>query len=127
MLLTISGYNPDTKITYLSHNEPLASIWAGNFHLDEHALGIAGHQLAGGGMGVVAQQDRGLLRAQILDEKLAVGAFERADFLFVGAGPAVFAVGTSRVMRRQADGGELVDFGQQASGATAQGQEADLA
>jgi hypothetical protein len=37
MLLTISGYNPDTKITYLSHNEPLASIWAGNFHWsDEH-------------------------------------------------------------------------------------------
>jgi hypothetical protein len=32
MLLTISGYNLGTKTTYLSHNEPLASIWAGNFH-----------------------------------------------------------------------------------------------
>jgi hypothetical protein len=41
--------------------------------LDEHTLGIAGHQLPGGGAGIVGQQDRGLLMAQILDEELAVG------------------------------------------------------
>jgi hypothetical protein len=37
ILLTISGYNPGAKTTYLSHNEPLASIWGGNFQFSRHS------------------------------------------------------------------------------------------
>jgi hypothetical protein len=60
---------------------------------DQHAFGVAGDQLAGGGVGVVGEQNRGLLVSEILDEELAVDALAGLDLLFEDARRAVFALG----------------------------------
>jgi hypothetical protein len=45
--------------------------------LDEHALGVAGDEIAGGRICVIGEQDGGLIVAEIGDEELAVGALSR--------------------------------------------------
>src|SRR5437899_9482598 len=59
--------------------------------LDQHALGVAGDDILGGGSGVVGEQDGGLVVAEILDEELAEGALLRTSFLFVEARGAMLA------------------------------------
>jgi hypothetical protein len=51
--------------------------------LDEHALGVTGDEVLGGGGCVVGEQDGGFVVAEIGDEELAVGALARTNLLFV--------------------------------------------
>jgi hypothetical protein len=80
---------------------------------DEHAFGVAGDQLAGGGVGVVGQEDGGLLMAKILDEELAVDAVAGLGLLFKDARRAVFALGQVEGDLAPRRGGKLGDLGEQ--------------
>ena len=53
--------------------------------LDEHALGMAGDDRLGGGLGVIGEQDGGLVVAEIGDEELPEVALVRTGLLFVDA------------------------------------------
>ena len=74
---------------------------------------------------VVGEQDGGLVVAEIGDEELAVGALARTHLLFVDPWGAVFAVG--HIERDGAPGRwrQVIDFGEQAGRAPAQGEEGD--
>src|SRR5882724_7043123 len=93
--------------------------------LDEHALGITGDEAARGGSRVIGEQDGGLVMPEVADEELAVATRYEANLLLEGPGCAVFAMG--QIERHCAPGGcrQLVDFGEQAWRASAQGHEGD--
>ena len=54
--------------------------------LDEHAPGVADDELARGGVGVVGEQDGGLVVAEVADEELSEAALAGACLLLVDAG-----------------------------------------
>jgi hypothetical protein len=59
--------------------------------LDEHALGIAGDDRLSGGLGVVGEQDGGLVVAEIGDEELPEVALVRTSLVFIDAWGAMLA------------------------------------
>ncbi len=93
--------------------------------LDEHALGIAGDDGLGGGLGVVGEQDGGLVVAEIGDEELAEGALVRTSLLFVDARGAMLAAGDIEGDGAPGRWRQVVDLGEQAWRASAQGDEGD--
>ena len=60
--------------------------------LDQHTLGVASNDIAGGGGCIVGEQDRGLIVTKILDEELTEGALAGTSLLFVDPRGAVFAM-----------------------------------
>src|SRR5713101_1794369 len=93
--------------------------------LDEHALGIAGDDGLGGGLGVVGEQDGGLVVAEIGDEELAEGALVRTSLLFVDARGAMLSAGDIEGDGAPGRWRQVVDLGEQAWRASAQGDEGD--
>src|SRR5260370_3912392 len=53
--------------------------------LDEHASGVAGDDLAGGGASIGGEQDGGLVVSEVRDEELAEGALAWTSLLLVDA------------------------------------------
>ena len=93
--------------------------------LDQHALGIAGDDRLGGGLGVIGEQDGGLVVAEIGDEELAEVALVRTSLLFVDARGAVLAAGDVEVDGAPGRWRQAGDLGEQARRAPAQGDEGD--
>ena len=93
--------------------------------LDEHALGVAGDEASCGGCCVVGEQDGGLIVAEIGDEELAVGALVRTRLLLEDAWLAVFAVGHVEGDGAPGRWRQVLDLGEEAGRAPAQGDEGD--
>src|SRR5580700_582541 len=97
----------------------------GRSALDEHALGIAGDDGLGGGLGIVGEQDGGLIVAEIGDEELAEGAFMRTSLLFIDSRGAVLAAGDLKGDGAPRRWRQFVDLGEQAWRTSTQGDEGD--
>ena len=81
--------------------------------LDEHAPGIAGDELLGGGGGVIGEQDGRLVMAEILDEELAVGPLEKSYLLLEDAWCAEFTAGEIEVDGAPCRRWQLLDLGKE--------------
>ena len=79
----------------------------------------------GGGLGVVGEQDGGLVVAEIGDEELAEGALVRTRLLFVDARGAMLAAGYVEGDGAPSRWRQVVDLGEQAWRASPQGDEGD--
>ena len=101
-----------------------ASIWK-NRILDEHALGVAGHEGFGRGVGIIGQQDGGLVVPEVGDEELPELSFAWDGFLLEDARLAVFAVGDVDLDGAPSRRRQLLDLGEEAGRTPPQGHEDD--